>query len=466
MEPVMELDKVWSKSVGEDQLWSYNCVDCVRTRESGEALQRAIPAMGLQEVEDFQQSMFWPVLQAMQRGVRIDKVERAWMDKKMETELAKRLAYFEYVLGHKLNVNSNKQMKELFYGDFNLKPIMSRAKKGEVPHITCDDSALATIALKNPLLRPLIHQIQEYRTIRVFLSTFIRMPLDIDDRMRTSYNICGTETYRLSSSENAFDSGGNLQNIPKGGEDDESDLVLPNMRTIFVPDHGFTFFDTDLSKADLRVVIWESDETEMKAMLNEGRDPYIETAREFYSDPTITKRLPNGQDNPKYKTFKSFAHGTHYLGTAVGLSQRLGLTVHQAERTQRWYFGKYPKIKEWQERFCDEIRRTRRVKNAFGYTRVYFDRVSESTCREAIAWLPQSTVACVINRVWKNLYDQAPQIQVLLQVHDSLAGQFPTHRSAECHEDFARLSRIVVPYPDTLIIPIELKTSEKSWGDC
>lgn len=458
--------KTWTKDVGEDQLWAYNCVDCVRTREVGEAELAAIPAMGLQEVEDFQQSMFWPVLQAMQRGVRIDKEERKWMDKKMETELAKRLSYFEFVLGHKLNVNSNPQMKKLFYEDFNLKPIMSRAKKGEMPHVTCDDSALATIALKNPILRPLIRAIQEYRTIRVFLSTFIRMPLDIDDRMRTSYNICGTETYRLSSSENAFDSGGNLQNVPKGGEDDESDLVLPNMRTIFVPDPGFTFFDTDLSKADLRVVIWESDETEMKAMLAEGRDPYIETAREFYNDPTITKRLPNGQDNPKYKIFKSFAHGTHYLGTAVGLSQRLGLTVHQAERTQKWYFGKYPKIKDWQEVFCDEIRRTRRVKNAFGYTRVYFDRISESTCREAIAWLPQSTVACVINRVWKNLFDHAPQIQVLLQVHDSLAGQFPTHRTAECHEDFARLSRIVVPYPDPLIIPIELKTSEKSWGDC
>ena len=461
-----QLDKVWAKNVGEDQLWAYNCEDCVRTREVGEASLSAIATMGLEEVEAFQQSMFWPVLQAMQRGVRIDKEERKWMDKKMETELAKRKDYFKFVLGHELNVNSAPQMQKLFYADFGLKPIMSRAKKGEAPHVTCNDEALGTIALKNPLLRPLIRAIQEYRTIRVFLSTFIRMPLDIDDRMRTSYNICGTETYRLASSENAFESGGNLQNVPKGGEDDESDLVLPNMRTIFVPDPGFTFFDTDLSKADLRVVIWESDEGEMKAMLNEGRDPYIETAREFYSDPTITKRLPNGQDNPKYKIFKSFAHGTHYLGTAVGLSQRLGLTVHQAERTQKWYFGKYPKIKEWQLRFCEEVKRTRKVRNAFGYQRIYFDRISESTCREAIAWLPQSTVACVINRVWENLFDHAPQIQVLLQVHDSLAGQFPTHRTAQCHEDFARLSRIVVPYPDPLIIPIELKTSEKSWGDC
>jgi len=52
----------------------------------------------------------------------------------------------------------------------------------------------------------------------VFLSTFIMMPLDQDSRMRCSYNICGTETYRFSSSKNAFGSGGNLQNLPKGDE--------------------------------------------------------------------------------------------------------------------------------------------------------------------------------------------------------------------------------------------------------
>ena len=58
----------------------------------------------------------------------------------------------------------------------------------------------------------------QHRSLGVFLSTFCLMPLDTDGRMRCSFNVCGTETMRFSSSENAFGTGGNLQNIPKGEE--------------------------------------------------------------------------------------------------------------------------------------------------------------------------------------------------------------------------------------------------------
>jgi DNA polymerase I-like protein with 3'-5' exonuclease and polymerase domains/uracil-DNA glycosylase len=457
--------KTWERAVGEDQLWAYNCQDCVRTREVGEASAASVSALGLESVEAFQQRFFYPVLKAMQRGVRIDKNERAKIDARLELELASREKWLSEVIGHKLNVKSPKQMKTFFYEDLALRPVLKRDPVTKMMKPTCDDHALETLALREPILRPIVRRIQEYRSISVILNTFIRMPLDVDGRMRTSYNICGTETYRLNSSENAFGSGGNLQNWSKGGTNEETGLVMPNTRTLVIPDPGYEFFDTDLSKADLRVVIWESDESEMKAMLAEGRDPYIETAREFYRDPTITKKLPNGDENPKYKTFKGFAHGTHYLGTPIGLAQRMGLTIREAERTQAWYFGKYPKIKEWQGRFIEQVKRTKKVTNAFGYTRSYFDRISDETCRAAIAWLPQSTVACVINRVWQNLYDNAPYIQVLLQTHDSLSGQFPTHRRDQAIADFSANSSIIVPYSDPLTIPIELKTGS-SWGEC
>lgn len=458
-------DKQWIPKVSEDQLWAYNCQDCIRTREVGEATQAAIESMGLAEVDSFQQSFLYPVLAAMQRGVRIDTKERARLDASLERELEARESWISSAIGHPLNVKSPVQMKKFFYEDLALKPIFKRDNASGQMKPTCDDHALETLSAREPILRPIIRRIQEYRSISVILNTFIRMPLDIDGRMRTSYNICGTETYRLASSENAFGSGGNMQNWSKGGTDEETGLVMPNTRTLVIPDQGYEFFDTDLSKADLRVVIWESDEPEMKAMLAEGRDPYIETAREFFKDPTISKKLPNGDENPKYKMFKSFAHGTHYLGTPQGLAQRLGLTLRDAERTQLWYFGKYPKIKQWQARFTAEIKRTKKVRNAFGYQRIYFDRISDSTVREAIAWLPQSTVACVINRVWKNLYDNAPYIHVLLQTHDSLSGQFPIHKREQAIADFAVNSRIVIPYSDPLIIPIDLKTG-KSWGEC
>lgn len=452
--------------MSNDLLWQYNCLDCVRTREVGEVSAETIKTMGLEAVEAFQQKMFWPVLEAMKRGVRIDKKRRDQFAMTLQEEMAAREEYFKTVLGHTLNPRSSSQMCKLFYEDLRQPANISRGKAGIPGHLSCDDEALTKIGLREPILRPLLRKIAEYRSLGVFLSTFVMAPLDYDDRMRTSYNICGTESFRLNSGENAFGSGTNLQNVPMGGEEDDSDLILPNVREIFVPDPGFTMFDTDLSKADLRIVTWEADETEMKAMLREGQDPYVEIAREYYKDPSITKTRANGTPHPAYKKFKSFAHGTHYLGTPIGLSRRIGLTVHEAERAQRWYFGRFPKIKQWQQRVIEQVKRQHYVENAFGYRRYYFDRVDENLFRQAIAWIPQSTVGIYINHIWLNIHEQFPHIWTLMQVHDSLVGQFPTHQKETCINQIRSAAAITIPYPDPLIIPVGIKTSAQSWGDC
>lgn len=460
--------KTWTKEMSEDQLWTYNGLDCVYTREAGEAELASIEAVGLQEVETFQQKMFWKVLEVMNRGVRVDVKAKARLSGELDAEIKQRDAYFERVLGHKLNPSSPKQMKQLFYEDLRLPIVWKINDKGKRVE-TLDDGALDLLKQKEPIVRPLIRRLQERRSLQVFKSTFADMRLDDDGRMRCSYNIAGQEGYRLSSSTNVWGNGGNLQTIPKGGEDDDSDLVLPNVRKLYIPDEEMTFFDGDLSKADLRVVVWESNCLEMKAMLAEGRDPYIETAREFYKDPTIAKYNPDGTENVKYDNFKRFSHGTHYLGTPQGLSKRIGLTVHEAERTQKWYFGKYPAIKTWQDEFCAAVRRTRSVRNKFGYKRDYFGRIDDSTFREAVAWVPQSTVAILINKIWCAITDELPAelgIQILLQVHDSLDGQFPTERADECKREILRVAQIVIPYDDPLVIPFALKTSTVSWGDC
>lgn len=454
--------------MSDDLLWQYNCLDCVRTRECGEVEKENLRSMGLVEQDAFQQKMFWPVLEAMKLGVKVDvKAKDAFAQELME-EMTNREEWFFTVLGHKFNPRSSVQMQKLFYHDLHQPEIKTRGKAGTPGVVTCNDEALTKMAAREPLLRPLLNKIAEYRSLGVFLSTFVLAPLDIDQRARCSYNICGQETYRLSSSENAFGSGGNMANIPMGGEEDDSPLVLPNVRKIYVPDRGHTFFDMDLSKADLRVVVEESDESELRAMLAEGRDPYVEVAREFYHDPTLTKTRADGSIHPRYTIFKSFCHGSHYLGSAVGLSQRLGLTVHEAEKTQRWYFGKYPRIPAWQERVKEQVRTKHFVQNAFGFRRYYFDRTDESLFRQAIAWIPQSTIALYINNIWLGVFEaHRSWIQVLLQVHDSIAGQFPTHRKREALDAIRGIAAATtIPYPNPLIIPIGIKTSEKSWGDC
>ena len=447
--------KEWDAKTGEDQLWTYNCKDAVITFEVDTAQQAAVDQMCVREVHDFQQRLFWPVLESMNRGLRVDTSQRGQFAFTLQEEIAKREQWLIDTLGEPLNIKSPLQMKRMFYETLGQKPILSRKTGG----VTCDDEALRKIAEREPLLLPVTKKIAELRSLGVFLSTFVNAPLDIDGRMRCSFNIGGTETYRFSSSKNAFGSGLNLQNIPKGGGDDE--LELPNVRSLFIPDPGMTFFDIDLSSADLRIVVWESDEPDMKALLKAGLDPYTEIAKEFYHDPSITKK------DPRRQTFKSFAHGTNYLGTAKGLAERLGLGVHEAEKTQKWYFGRFPKIKKWQDDLKDQVYKRRMVQNVFGYRCYFFDRIEGTIFNQAAAWIPQSTVACLINRAYVKIYEELPEVQILLQVHDSLAGQFPTHLGDWMTNQIVAKAEIELPYPgDPLVIPVGVKTSTASWGDC
>ncbi len=461
----------------EEQRWEYNCEDCIRTREIGESLVNTVSILGLQEVEANQQAMFWPVLWAMNKGVRIDETARSKMALELMTEMNKRENFFSQVLGHPLNPRSPKQMTTLFYEDLKLPVIKTRAKKGIPGHVSCDDRALDVLQAREPLIRPLVKGIREYRSLGVFLSTFVNAPLDNDKRMRCSYNICGTETYRLSSSENAFGSGTNLQNIPKGVEAQEpEDLTLPNIRTIFIPDSGFTMFDMDLDRADLQVVVWESGDEELKAALKLGVDMHLLNAYTLAgkSLPPLDELVEGHPRYPDHRIpykkerqlAKSFIHGTNYGGGARTMATAANITVAQADRFQKLYFGKYPGLRAWHERTEEQLRRFRFVENRFGYRRYYFDRI-EGLLPEALAWQPQSTVAIYINKIWKRTFDNVKEVQVLLQVHDSLVGQFPTHLAEWCIKRMKEEAhQVIIPYDEPLIIPVGIKTSTKSWGDC
>ena len=108
----------------------------------------------------------------------------------------------------------------------------------------------------------------------------------------------------------------------------------------------------------------------------------------------------------------------------------------------------------------------RTVRNAFGYRRIYFERVGDSMLREGLAWTPQSTVAIITQRGLLLLEDTYPFIEMLLQVHDSLAFQIPKSEESSLPEIHTTLNSIVVPYPDPLQIQWGLKWSDQSWGDC
>jgi uracil-DNA glycosylase len=198
----------------EDKYWVYNCKDCVTTYEITTVHEQNIAQLSLQEPYAFQMAQFMPVLRMMLRGVRCDRERKSQLSMELLESYAEREAWLHYVAGQQLNVRSPKQMMEFFYETLGL-PVQKVRKTGRP---TANDEALQTLAKKEPLVAPIVQCISEMRSIGVFLSTFVKAPLGEDKRLRSSYNIAGTETYRWSSSKDAFGTGLNLQNIPKGTE--------------------------------------------------------------------------------------------------------------------------------------------------------------------------------------------------------------------------------------------------------
>jgi len=444
-----------------DKFWMYACKDVIHTYEIAEVLQMVITRLGFQKQYDFLLRLNFHVISMMIRGVNIDKIEKDRLCVQLLHELEKRQDEINYLTSMDLNISSPKQMKELFYDSLKM-PVVQNKKTYEP---TTDDSALTIFGQREPVLKPLVDLISETRSIGVFLRTFARMPLDTDKRMRCSFNVGGTETFRFSSSKNAFGSGGNLQNISSGSEEEErkegeTKFVFPNLRRMFIPDRKMVLFDVDLAGADAQVVAWEAHDDDLKEKFRSGAKVHALNAKDMYGRDAG----PDGTRKPYYKLAKMGTHLSNYGGMPRTLSKALGLTMHEAEQFQRRWFQMHPGIKRWHTEVEHSIMTSRSVRNKFGFRRFYFDRI-QGILPQALAWIPQSTIAIVINHGLCNIAESGTSMELLLQVHDSLVGQFPNTDKYLNLPILQKCLQVTVPYDDPLIIGTSIDMSEKSWGD-
>lgn len=249
----------------------------------------------------------------------------------------------------------------------------------------------------------------------------------------------------------------NLQNIPNN-ERRRTDPILsalPDIRRMFIPDPGYVIMEHDLDRADAQVVAWDAGDEELKQIFREGLDVHTENAKSIWGG-SIT-------EHQRYMA-KAGVHATNYGVRAKTLASTLGVTVHEADTFIKRWLGAHPAIARWHERIEDQVNRTRRITNAFGFQRIYFER-PDNLLQAALAWIPQSTVALVINKGLVNVYRNLPEVETLIQVHDSLVTQIPRNRAAELVPQLEQNLRIPVPYDDPLIIPVSGKWSTVSWAD-
>jgi DNA polymerase I-like protein with 3'-5' exonuclease and polymerase domains len=218
--------KTWEEGVDEGQLWTYNCEDAVRTYEAAAVQERLIEQFGFRAQMQEQMEIAQMGTEMMNRGIAIDEKARAKMTLEvmddmflLEEKLASIIppAIAVRLMGKTASspwYTSPAQQARFFYEILGLSPIYDPDTKA----VTCDDAALEKIKIAEPILSQVCDWLQEERTLGIFLKNFLLKRLDFDRRMRCSFKPT-PNTFRWASSENAFGSGTNLQNIPKGDTD-------------------------------------------------------------------------------------------------------------------------------------------------------------------------------------------------------------------------------------------------------
>lgn len=402
----------------------YNGLDCCLTHEIFSTLSAQMPAAA--PAYGFELALQAPVLEMMLRGFRIDA--GAW---EMATAATRqKLGHLSGIIdkvsaaiwGRPLNPNSGMQLKEMFYGHLGVEEILTY-DKGE---------------LKSKMDREVLEQISDYFQAR-FIATAVlahrdltkqlqvlETEIDPDWRMRTSYNIGGTNEGRFSSSFSPTGTGGNLQNI------------AGFLRHIFVADPGYVLVGIDAEQSDSRMVgymcgLLFNDWTYLDAC--ESGDLHTFVARLAWPNLPWTGDLKKDRaiaEAPFYRHFtlrdmcKRLGHGVNFLGKAPTMARFTHMPVELVRTFIQRYLAAFPALSMWHAWTAGELQTHRQLTSIHGRKRDFFDRSQDdATIRKALAFLAAAATADNINLgLWK-IWRYMPEVQLLAQVHDAVYFQFP-----------------------------------------
>lgn len=489
----------WKHEIAGDneQRWLYNIKDVINTFAVDKVLTEVLASeeLYLQQFYIFQQSQVCKhITTLMNRGVSVDNDLKETLKKEYTAlqQHAKELLQW-LVHDNEFNPDSPAQVKLIFKELCGIKPVIDKKTKVE----TFGAKAMLVYLEEYPEWKTLLHLYLEYKRLGVFVRTFLSARLSEDSKMRCSYNVAGTKTYRLASRKNIDGGGLNLQNIPSGArggfkltqclqdyrneesEDSLEDLVEDGVETeefksvidlqanfgrvkdIFVPDSKDWYIgDVDYSAIDLHFVVWEADCKYLKDILKSGGDVYSVLAEQYY-------KYPVNKDMWERQIFKAVCHALNYLGMPATIAASAGLSVKVVYEVKDFYFSKCPEIKEWHNRLEAQANKLGYITNIFGARSWVVDKTDPMWKNKMVAWQPQSSAGILVNKAICRMEDaeRGKSIKTIMQVHDSAVILFKK-------EDVTAIRRILnyftipIDYADIMTIPADIKVSAKSYGTC
>ena len=315
------------------------------------------------------------------------------------------------------NWRSNPDLQRLFYVELGLPPIRKFGRP------TTDRNARERLSTY-PTAKAICLHINAISELAKKVSV-LKTEIDTDGRIRTSYNIAGTNTGRFSSSFSEYGTGGNLQNIEE------------SLRSIFIADPGFKFAKFDAKSGESFIVgaiEWNlfSDATYLEVC--ESGDPHTAVAKICWPTLNWTGKLSDDKhvaEQPYYRHYtyrfmcKKLGHGSNYGGKPHTLAQQSHLPQSVVEEFQPKYFRAFPGHLSWQEWTNSELRRCGHLTTLTGRKRWFFGRRGDpATLREAIAYNPQGSLADIVNRAMLRIW-RAKIATVMMHDHDALTFMYP-----------------------------------------
>lgn len=172
---------------------------------------------------------------------------------------------------------------------------------------------------------PAINALRQLRKLNKYMDTYImgfRDLMNVDGRVHGTYNLHGTETGRLSSSDP------NMQNIPR-------DKVIKNL---IVAEEGYKLVQLDYSQAELRVLAYLSKDKFLTGVYQRGEDLHDAVARQMFG-PNFTK-----EQRVQAKTIN---FGIAYGRGPASLQRVFKITMDEARSLINNWFSQMPDVDKW-----------------------------------------------------------------------------------------------------------------------
>ena len=317
------------------------------------------------------------------------------------------------------------------------------------------------IEVLQPLAREheIVAKVLEFREVTKLKNTYIDVIPKLvgpGGRLRTTFSQTTTATGRLSSTNP------NLQNVSV-----RSELGRLVRRAFVAPSPERVLLAADYSQIELRIMAHLSGDEAMRAAFARGDDIHDVTARGIFAVA--------GEDlvtNNQRRIAKSVNFGLLYGMSDFGLAARLEIERAEARAMTEAYFGRFPSVRAWIDANLEFGREHGYVETILGRRRYMPDLRSRNYAlrgaaeREATNAPMQGSAADLMKlamvRIERTLAKEAPEAQMLLQIHDELIFEI----DAASVEAVAALVKREMESAMTLSVPLEVTLkSGRSWYD-